>query len=52
VKEDVMLKVGRRVHHFPDVVHERCMACGERIFGVEASQQFDAVILKRRRRAA
>jgi YgiT-type zinc finger domain-containing protein len=52
VKEDVMLKVGRRVHCFPDVAHERCTACGERIFGIEASQQFDAVILKRRRRAA
>ena len=52
VKEEVALRVGNRMHHFQDVAHERCLACGERIFGIEASQQFDAAILKRRRRAA
>jgi YgiT-type zinc finger domain-containing protein len=48
VEEDVTLRVGRRRHRFERVPHERCLACGERVFGVEASQRFDAVALPTR----
>jgi hypothetical protein len=48
VEEDVDLDVGRRRHRFERVPHERCLACGERIFGIDASQRFDAVALRRR----
>ena len=51
-EEDVVLPVGRRRHRFENVVHERCLACGERIFDVEVSRRFDAVILKRKRQCA
>jgi hypothetical protein len=47
--EDVVLRVGRRRHVVERVPHERCEACGERIFGLEVSQRFDAEILRRRR---
>ena len=46
--EDVVLRVGRQRRRFEHVEHERCEACGERIFGIEASQRFDAAILKGR----
>jgi YgiT-type zinc finger domain-containing protein len=52
VVEDVVIRIGRRSHRFEQVAHERCASCGERIFGIETSKQFDATILKRRRRAA
>ena len=52
VEEDVILRVGRQRHCFEGVAHERCQACGERIFGIDVSVQFDAAILRRRRRAA
>jgi len=49
VVEDVALRVGRRRHIVQRVPHERCQSCGERIFGLEASQRFDAEILRPRR---
>ena len=49
---DVVIRAGRRKHRFENVPHEECGACGERIFNLEASRQFDAVFLKGRRRAA
>lgn len=52
VTEDVTLSVGRRGHCFEDVPHERCLACGERIFDLETSSKFDAVLSKKRRRRA
>lgn len=52
VVEDVALRLGRRVHRFPQVAHERCLDCGERVFGIEASQMFDRVLLRRKRRRA
>ena len=42
----------RRRYTVENVPHERCAACGERIFGVEASQRFDEAILRGRRRRA
>lgn len=48
VVEDVLLRVKRRRYTVQSVPHERCGACGERIFGMEASQRFDAEILRRR----
>ncbi|MBI1815275.1 MAG: hypothetical protein HYR72_09880 [Deltaproteobacteria bacterium] len=51
VTENVTLRVNGRGHTFEAVAHERCAKCGERIFGLDASRQFDAAILPRRRRA-
>jgi hypothetical protein len=48
VREDVVLRIGAARRKFPDVKHERCGNCGERIFGVEASRMFDAAIHPRR----
>jgi len=47
-----VLRVGGRRHRFAGVGHEKCAACGERIFDLETSRRFDSVILRRRRRAA
>jgi hypothetical protein len=52
VEEDVILRIRQRCHRFECVAHERCQACGERIFGIDVSRQFDAVIFKPRRRRA
>ena len=52
VTEDITLRVGRGGHCFEDVPHERCLACGERIFDLETSGKFDAVLAKKRRRRA
>jgi YgiT-type zinc finger domain-containing protein len=52
VVEDVVLHIGKRSHRFAAVPHERCERCGERIFGIDASKHFDAVILKGRSRRA
>ncbi len=52
VEEDVILRIGHRRHRFKRIAHERCQACGERIFGIDVSCQFDAAILKRRGRRA
>jgi len=52
VVEDVVVRVGRRSYRFEQIPHERCRSCGERIFGIDASKQFDATVLKGRRRAA
>lgn len=52
VVDDVVLRVGRRRYTIKKVSHKRCAACGERMFGVEASQRFDAEILSRRPRRA
>jgi YgiT-type zinc finger domain-containing protein len=49
VRETVTLRVRGVAHRFADVPHERCPSCGERIFGVEASRTFDALITGRRR---
>jgi hypothetical protein len=49
VREEVVLRVRGVSHRFPDVEHERCAACGERIFGLEASKLFDALIHRRPR---
>ena len=49
VTEDVILRIRGHRYQFKDVPHERCGACGERLFGVDASRQFDARILGRRR---
>ena len=52
VTEDVILRVRGHRYQFQDVPHERCGACGERLFGVDASRQFDARVLRRRRHRA
>lgn len=49
VVETVVIRVKRRVFHFEDVAHERCLSCGERVFGIDVSLRFDAAILGRRR---
>lgn len=50
--EEVVLRIGRRLCRFADVDHERCEACGERIFGIAASQRFDVALPKRRSQRA
>ncbi len=50
--EDVVFRVCGRNHRFKHVPHERCLACGERIFSIDVSRQLDAVVLKGRKRAA
>lgn len=52
VTEDVVLRVRGKRYLFPRLTHERCGACGERLFGIEASRLFDAAILKRRAKRA
>jgi YgiT-type zinc finger domain-containing protein len=52
VTEDVVFRVRGTSHRFPDVPHEKCDACGERIFGIDASTRFDALIPRRRRSRA
>ena len=44
VIEDVTLRIGRKRRKFTAVPHERCQACGERIFGIEVSKTFDALL--------
>ena len=46
--EDVVLRVHGHRHRIPDVPHECCKACGERIFGIEVAGRFDAAVLKGR----
>ena len=50
--EDIVLRVRGRRYQLDSVPHERCAACGERIFGLEVARQFDALILGRKRRQA
>ncbi|MBI5488531.1 MAG: hypothetical protein HY905_14455 [Deltaproteobacteria bacterium] len=50
--ETIVLRVHGAPRRFEDVPHERCLACGERIFGLEVSRMFDAVLLRRRRSRA
>lgn len=45
VSEDVELRIGGKPHRFEHVEHERCEACGERIFGLEASRRFDSLVV-------
>ena len=52
VIEDVTLRIGRQRRKFAAVPHERCLACGERIFGIDASNAFDLVLRKSLRRRA
>jgi YgiT-type zinc finger domain-containing protein len=47
--EDIVLRVRGRRYQLDSVPHERCAACGERIFGLEVARQFDALILGRKR---
>jgi len=49
--ELVRLRVGRR-RYSVSLDHEHCLACGERIFGLEASRQMDTLILGRAGRRA
>jgi YgiT-type zinc finger domain-containing protein len=49
VKEDVVLRVNGRAYRFEQVQHERCRACGERIFDLETSRLFDDRVLRRRK---
>jgi YgiT-type zinc finger domain-containing protein len=51
-KGDVVLRVRGRRHCFQGIEHERCQACGERIFSLDASRLFDAKILTGKRKAA
>jgi hypothetical protein len=52
VCEDVTLELRGVQHRLADVAHERCAACGERIFGLEASKRFDTLLRRRRSHAA
>lgn len=52
VTEAVTLSVGHRKYRLADVTHELCSRCGERVFGIEASQRFDALLRSARRRRA
>jgi|MudIll2142460700_1097286.scaffolds.fasta_scaffold487819_1 YgiT-type zinc finger domain-containing protein len=52
VSEDVQLRISGKTHRFASVAHERCLACGERVFGIDASRLFDAAVLRRRGRRA
>jgi YgiT-type zinc finger domain-containing protein len=52
VTEDLVLRIRGRRYTLEGLDHERCTACGERIFGIEASRQIDGVVLSRRRRVA
>jgi len=47
VVEAVVLRVSGRRHRFDAVPHEKCNRCGERIFGLDASKRFDAVLTAR-----
>ena len=49
VIEDVVLTIRRQRHRFANVEHDRCKACGERIFGIDASKRFDAKLRRGRR---
>ena len=50
VTGDVVLRIRGRRYKIADVPHERCEVCRNRIFGIEASGRFDAVVLGRRSR--
>ena len=52
VTEDIVLRVGGNRYKVEAVPHERCSRCGERVFGIDASHRFDAVVLSRRRHVA
>jgi YgiT-type zinc finger domain-containing protein len=52
VVEDVEVRVGKKHVTFPQVEHERCPVCGERVFDLETSRRFDSALGRRRRRAA
>ena len=52
VAEDVMLRIGGHRYCFDKLNHERCLNCGERIFDIDASKRFDAILKRGRRRAA
>ena len=52
VQAAVVLRVGRRRIRCPLVKHEVCADWGEKIFGIEASQKLDAVVLGKRKHAA
>ena len=52
VEEAVELRVGRRRIQLPSIRHEKCLACGERLFGIEANELIDKLALKKRKRVA
>ena len=45
-QEAIVLRVGRRKFTLVGAPHERCLACGERIFGYEASRRMDELVLR------
>lgn len=52
VTEAVVLKIRGTSYRFEDVPHERCTACGERVFGIDASRMFDGIVRGNRRTRA
>ena len=52
VTEGVMLRIGSHRYRFDNLNHERCLSCSERIFDIDASKRFDAILKRGRRRAA
>jgi YgiT-type zinc finger domain-containing protein len=46
VDEEIVLKVGRKRRAVHGVPHEHCLACGERIFGYDASRLLDDILLR------
>ena len=50
VTEEVTLHLAGQAHPFPAVAHEKCQACGERVFSLAVSQMFDRDLIPRRGR--
>jgi YgiT-type zinc finger domain-containing protein len=49
VTEEIVLRVGSRRYRLEGLPHERCVACGERILGVEVARRLDALVLGQKR---
>lgn len=47
-RDDVVFSIAKRAHRFEAVPHEKCEACGERVFSLETSQMFDRTLGRRR----
>jgi YgiT-type zinc finger domain-containing protein len=50
VVEDVVIRIAGVRHKVAGVAHERCAACGERIFNLEASKKLDAILGRSKRK--
>ena len=50
--EAIVLRVKRRNYTIDGVQHERCLSCGEHVFGYAASRRIDDVVLRRGRERA